>query len=75
MRGMARWSSRSALLPTMTMGTFGSSLMRMISSRSMASSASDDCGRDAAHEQEALARLHVEVAHGHWGCQQAAPPA
>lgn len=37
-RGTARSSSRSDLLPTITRGTFSSSLMRMICSRSSESS-------------------------------------
>jgi hypothetical protein len=41
-RGMARSSSRSDLLPTSTMGTLSSSLIRRICSRSSASSWNDD---------------------------------
>lgn len=41
-RGTVRESSRSALLPTITMGIFSSSLMRIISSRRVSSSAKDD---------------------------------
>jgi hypothetical protein len=41
-RGIARSSSRSDLLPTSTMGTLSSSLIRRICSRSSASSWNDD---------------------------------
>lgn len=39
---MTRPSSKSALLPTITMGTFSSSLIRIISSRRLSNSLNDE---------------------------------